>query len=93
MRELNETTTRGRREETLRQRLVSHQKSLGYIHLVGHLVRYHLALAGESCLYGVPSNRRGMLQVLRGRRIRVVCIQSGRYARGLTAGAVDAPDR
>ncbi len=52
---------------------------------VGHVDKYHLSIVGESCLYQVPTNRRGHLSMFRGKLIRLVCIGSGRYARSLLA--------
>ena len=43
---------------------------------------------GDSCLYDVPTYRKGALTEFRGKRIRVVCVSSGRYDRLLMAGAV-----
>ncbi len=82
-------TTWGQREQALRAQLVDRLAKHGYVSLVGHPSRYHLMLVGESCLYEVPPNRRGKLNVFRGRRIRIVCVTSGRFDRGLMAGAVD----
>jgi hypothetical protein len=59
-----------------------------YISFVGHPNRYHLTRIGDSCLYDVPTFRKGVLTEFRGKRIRVVCVSSGRYDRLLMAGAV-----
>ena len=59
-----------------------------YIYLEGHPKRYHLYSIGESCLYDVPVDRRGALTPFRGKRIRLVCVSSGRYSRLLMAGVV-----
>ena len=61
-----------------------------YISFVGHPKRYHLTRIGDSCLYDVPTFRKGALTEFRGKRIRVVCVSSGRYDRLLMAGAVGA---
>ncbi len=63
-------------------------KSKNYISFVGHPNRYHLTQIGDSCLYDVPTYRKGGLTEFRGKRIRVVCVSSGRYDRLLMAGAV-----
>lgn len=55
---------------------------------VGHPGRYHLTGIGNSCLYDVPSDRKGFLTEFRGKRIRMVCVSSGRYERELMAGVV-----
>ena len=65
-------------------------KNKNYITFVGHPKRYHLTRIGDSCLYDVPTFRKGALTEFRGKRIRVVCVSSGRYDRLLMAGAVGA---
>jgi hypothetical protein len=65
-------------------------KNKNYITFVGHPNRYHLTRIGDSCLYDVPTFRKGALTEFRGKRIRVVCVSSGRYDRLLMAGAVGA---
>jgi len=72
--------------------LIELLKSNGYITFVGHVNRYHLTRVGESCLYDVPKFRKGVLKIFRGKRIRIVCVSSGRYDRRLMAGVVgDTP--
>ena len=56
-----------------------------HICFVGHVDKYNLSIVGESCLYKIPTNRRGHLSMFRGKLIRLVCIKSGRYARLLLA--------
>jgi len=63
-------------------------KNKNYITFVGHPKRYHLTRIGDSCLYDVPTFRKGALTEFRGKRVRVVCVSSGRYDRLLMAGAV-----
>jgi hypothetical protein len=87
--ELQARTTWGQREQDLRAQLVDRLAKQGYVSLVGHPSRYHLTLVAESCLYDVPPNRRGILKVFRGKRIRIVCVNSGRFDRGLMAGVID----
>ena len=60
-----------------------------YITFVGHTNRYHLRNVGESCLYDIPQNRRGVLKIFRGNRVRIVCVRSGRYDRVLMAGEIN----
>jgi hypothetical protein len=69
-----------------RMNLISFLEKNNYISFSGHLDKYHLSCVGESCLYDVPSNRRGHLKVFRGKRIRLVCVWSGRYERLYMAG-------
>jgi hypothetical protein len=57
-----------------------------YITFSGHPAWYHLTQIGESCLMDVPANKRGHLRAFRGKRIRLVCVSSGRLDRQLMAG-------
>jgi len=59
-----------------------------YISFVGHPSRYHLTRIGDSCLYDVPTDRRGVLSPFRGKRVRLVCVSSGRFDRVLMGGVV-----
>jgi len=59
-----------------------------YISFVGHPSRYHLPRIGDSCLYDVPTDRRGVLSPFRGKRVRLVCVSSGRFDRVLMGGVV-----
>ena len=59
-----------------------------YISFFGHPSRYHLTRIGDSCLYDVPVDRKGVLTGFRGKRVRLVCVSSGRFDRVLMAGVV-----
>ena len=73
-------------------KLISLLKKKKYISFIGHPNRYHLTRIGSSCLYDVPTFRKGALTPFRGKRVRLVCISSGRYDRQLMAGVVgDTP--
>lgn len=63
-------------------------KKKRYNTFVGHPSRYHLTRIGDSCLYDVPADRRGALSPFRGKRVRIVCVSSGRFDRVLMAGVV-----
>lgn len=63
-------------------------KRKSYKVFVGHPTRYHLSRIGQSCLYDVPMYRRGSLADFRGKRVRLVCMSSGRFSRLLMAGVV-----
>ena len=72
--------------------LIELLKKKKYISFIGHPNRYHLTRIGSSCLYDVPTYRKGALALFRGKRVRLVCISSGRYDRRLMAGVVgDTP--
>jgi hypothetical protein len=74
-------------KENLRQ-LENLLKRKNYKSFVGHPSRYHLTRVGDSCLYDVPTYRKGVLVEFRGQRVRVICMSSGRYDRMLMAGVV-----
>ena len=57
-----------------------------YITFVGHPAKYHLTQIGQSCLMDIPANKRGRLGAFRGKRIRLVCVSSGRFDRRIMAG-------
>ena len=59
-----------------------------YITFIGQPSRYHLSCLGDSCLYDVPTFRKGALVPFRGERVRIVCVGSGRFDRTLMAGTV-----
>lgn len=56
-----------------------------HIYFRGHFDKYHLSVIGTSCFYNVPDNRRGHLNVFRGKLIRLVCVSTGQYDRGYIA--------
>jgi hypothetical protein len=68
-------------------------KQKKYKSFVGSPYRYHLTRIGDSCLYDVPTYRKGALAEFRGKRIRVVCMSSGRYDRWLMAEVVGETPR
>ena len=57
-----------------------------YITFVGQPARYDLTQIGQSCLMDVPTNKRGHLSAFRGKRIRLVCVGTGRNSRQIMAG-------
>ena len=60
-----------------------------YIYFRGHPYRYGLTTmtrVGQSYIYAVPLNKRGHLKPYRGKDVRIVVVDSGRYDRGLMAG-------
>ena len=85
---LNKRTSWNEESKEHLEKLKAFLKSKSYISFVGHPNRYHLTRIGDSCLYDVPSFRKGALTKFRGKRIRVVCVSSGRYERLLMAGVV-----
>ena len=74
-----------KQKRELMARVAELMLSQGAIGFIGHPTRYFLERNGQSYLYDVPSNRRGHLAVFRGRRVRIVCVGSGKFDRTLLA--------
>ncbi len=85
---LNARTTWTQRCKFALEQLVRALEDKKYVYFEGSPYRYHLYTIGESCLYDVPIDRRGALAAFRGKRIRLVCVSSGRFSRTLMAGVV-----
>ncbi len=75
-------------KHTLNTEMIKLLKKKRYIEFSGSPYRYGLQRIGESYLYDVPINQRGNLEKFSGKRIRIVCVLSGRYSRWLMAGVV-----
>ena len=89
---LNSRTSWNENAKQSLSKLIALLKKKKYISFTGHPKRYHLTRIGTSCLYDVPTYRKGALTPFRGKRVRLVCISSGRYERQLMAGVVgDTP--
>jgi hypothetical protein len=69
-------------------KLIKLLEKKGYIFFSGSPYRYHLYQVGNSYIYDIPLNRRGHLSIFRGKKVRIVCVSSGRYSRTLAAGLI-----
>ena len=86
---LRNRTTWTREAERNRTELCKLLKKHKYIYFRGHPYRYGLTTmttVGQSYIYAVPPNKRGHLKPFRGKDVRIVVVDSGRYDRGLMAG-------
>ena len=72
----------------LRGELIQCLQGEQYIAFSGSPNRYHASQVGISYLYDVPLYKHGFLQQFRGKRVRIVCVGSGRYKRTYMAGVV-----
>ena len=72
----------------LRDELIQRLQDEKYIVFSGSPHRYHASQVGISYLYDVPLYKHGFLQQFRGKRVRIVCVGSGRYKRTYMAGVV-----
>ena len=73
---------------SLKADLIKLLKRKRYKEFSGCPYRYSIQRIGESYLYDVPENQRGNLEKFSGKRVRIVCVGSGRYARWLMVGKV-----
>ncbi len=76
------------KKSALRDKLVSLLRKLRYVSFVGSPYKYYAHRVGDSYLYDVPLYKQGWLKKFRGKRIRLVCVGSGRYKRDYMAGVV-----
>jgi hypothetical protein len=59
-----------------------------YIEFAGSPYRYGLHTIGESYIYDVPFTQRGNLAKFQGKKVRLICMYSGRFSRWIMAGVV-----
>ena len=85
LKQLLEIPTYTKAKKLLHLELIELLKKGGYYEFVGHPSKYHLSRVGESCFYDVHPNRRGHLKKFRNKRVRLICVSSGRYDRLLMA--------
>ncbi|MDB2479866.1 hypothetical protein N9X17_01050 [Porticoccaceae bacterium] len=76
------------KKSALREKLVSMLWKRHYISFTGSPRKYYGYCIGDSYLYDVPLYKQGWLKRFRGKRVRIVCVGSGRYERDYMAGAV-----
>jgi hypothetical protein len=67
------------KKSALREELVSLLKKRRYLSFVGSPCKYYAHRVGDSYLYDVPLYKQGWLKRFRGKRVRIVCVGSGRY--------------
>ena len=64
-------------------------KAKGYVSFYSDHAHYKISRVGYSYLYDVPLYKRGHLLVFKGKRVRIVCTESGSHShRGYMAGVV-----
>ena len=76
------------KKSALREELVSLLKKRRYLSFAGSPYKYYAHRVGDSYLYDVPLYKQGWLKRFRGKRVRIVCVGSGRYKRDYMARAV-----
>lgn len=64
----------------------------GYVGFEADPRDYAVHRVGQSFLYDVPEGKRGRLAKFCGKRVRIVCLWSGKYRRFIRVGAVE-PNR
>ena len=82
-----------KKKHFLRDQLVELLKSKRYMYFFSSYSRYYISRVGESYLYDVPLYKRGNLSKFKGKRVRIVCTESGRHTnRTYMAGVIqDTP--
>ena len=60
----------------------------GYIGFEGDPRDYAVHRVGQSFLYDVPEGKRGRLAKFCGKRVRIICLYSGKFRRWLRVGVV-----
>lgn len=89
LRQFNRIKTWTREKTRVRKELDALCAKHGYIGFEGDPRNYAAQLVGESYLYDVPPNKRGWLSQFQGKRVRVICLYSGKYRRWLRVGVVE----
>lgn len=80
-------------KERLRKQMIHQMIINNYIAFVGSSRRYHISQIGASYLTDIAMYKCGALKQFRGKRVRIVCVGSGRYTRNYMAGTVgDTPE-
>lgn len=69
----------------LNEQLVSTLEKQKYRYFLANVTNYGTWQTGESKFFYVPETRRVALSFFRGKIIRLICIHSGRFTRGLMA--------
>ena len=93
--QMNEMVTWTSKKRKLREKLLEKLASEKYVSFsASNPNRYHIQAVGQHYLYDVPLYKQGVLKKFRGKRVRIVCTESGNHTwRGFMAGAVsDTPE-
>lgn len=72
----------------LRKELDSLCAQQGYVGFEADPRDYAVHRVGQSFLYDVPKGKRGRLSKFSGKRVRIVCLWSGRFRRFIRVGVV-----
>lgn len=88
LKQFNALETWTPQKKRLRKELDALCAKHGYIGFEGDYRNYGLQRVGQSLRYDVPMNKRGWLAPFRGKRVRIICLYSGKFRRWLRAGPV-----
>lgn len=88
LRQFNAHLTWTAEKRRLRKELDALCERHGYIGFQGDYRNYGLQRVGQSLQYDVPVDKRGWLMPFRGKRVRIICLYSGKFRRWLRAGPV-----
>ena len=85
---LNLYKTWTKEKHEIKKQLIELLDKKQYISFYSLVSRFIVTSIGSSYLYDVPAKRRGHLSVFRNKRIRIICVSSGRFWRTYMAGIV-----
>lgn len=75
-------------KQRLRDQLEKMATLHGYIGFEADYRDYQVTQVGQSFLYDVPTGKRGHLAPFAGKRVRIVCVYSGKFRRWVRVGVV-----
>ena len=95
LRKFNMTTVNSVKRREIRADLESTLVRKKYASFNGHYKRYLITTVGSSYLYDVPLYKQGHLSKFRGKRVRIICLNSGSFTFGYRAGIISEspPDK
>jgi hypothetical protein len=78
----------GKRKQKAKSELLDYLASCGYIHFPGTYRQFFgIRCVGEQKVLDLPPTRKGVLSVFKGKRVRIICVGSGRsFLREYVAG-------
>ena len=85
---LNLYKTWTKEKHQIKNQLIELLNKKKYISFYSLVSRFIVTSIGSSYLYDVPATKRGHLSIFRNKRVRIICVSSGRFWRIYMAGVV-----
>jgi hypothetical protein len=85
---LNLYKTWTKEKHQIKNQLIELLDKKKYISFYSLVSRFIVTSIGSSYLYDVPAKKRGHLSIFRNKRVRIICVSSGRFWRIYMAGIV-----